>query len=135
MSNTHENISKCIESPYACNNSGYPIKWFEGKNYYHHRLVAGAGTGEVVMHTCDNKKCINPEHLKIGTYAENSADMVTKNRQAFGERAGNSKLVVHQVIEIRGLFGKLSSRKVAKLFNISASNVKDIWTRKIWRHI
>lgn len=87
------------------------------------------------MHLCDNKKCINPEHLKVGTYAENSADMVTKNRQAFGERAGNSKLVAHQVVEIRGLFGKLSSRKVAKLFSISASNIKDIWTRKIWRHI
>jgi hypothetical protein len=87
------------------------------------------------MHTCDNKWCVNPKHLKIGTSADNSQDMKNKKRQAVGERCGNSKLKETDVLKIRSLQGELSSRKVAALFNISKTNVLDIWRRHIWEHI
>jgi len=128
-------MSECLLSKYSVNSAGYPIKWFNGGSHYHHRLAAKAGPGEVVLHLCDNKRCINPEHLVLGTPADNSKDMVNKNRQAKGESIGNSKLTEEQVVSIRHLFGSLSSRKTAKLFGISATNVKDIWNYKIWRHI
>ena len=126
-------MNVCLESVYATNSSGYPVVWKNGKTQYHHRVVANASQDQVVLHTCDNKRCINPEHLKLGTHADNSADMVSKKRQATGERCGNSKLALYQVVEIRKLYKELSSRKVAIMYNISKTNVLDIWKNKIWR--
>jgi hypothetical protein len=125
----------CIEWSGALNSGGYPVTWHNGMIAYAHRVVVNAQPNEVVMHLCDNPKCVNPQHLKIGTHAENSADMVRKKRQAVGERCGGSKLKETQVLEIRSLQGKLSSRKVAALYNISKTNVLDIWRRHIWEHI
>jgi hypothetical protein len=42
-------------------------------------------TGLLVRHTCDNRKCVNPEHLIVGTHQDNSNDAVERNRQAKGE--------------------------------------------------
>ena len=125
----------CIEWTGAVNSGGYPVSWKDGKTVYAHRLIAEAKEGEVVMHTCDNPRCINPTHLQIGTHKENSEDMVRKGRSAKGEDTGNAKLTTAEVLFIRTLQGSQSSRKVAGFFNISKSNVLDIWNRKIWSHI
>lgn len=48
-----------------------------------HRIVHYYATGElppVVMHTCDNRKCVNPNHLESGTYRDNTQDMLAKGR-------------------------------------------------------
>lgn len=128
-------MQDCILWEGAVNSGGYPVTWYKGAIAYAHRIVAGAEPGEVVLHTCDHPLCVNPDHLKIGTHADNSADMVAKNRQAKGEQCGNSKLTELQVRNIKVLKGVMSSRKVANAFGISATNVKDIWNKKIWRHI
>jgi hypothetical protein len=128
-------VADCIIWNKAVNSLGYPVTWADNKIAYVHRVLMGAKPGDVVMHTCDNPRCVNPDHLKIGTHKENSADMVHKNRQAKGEKAGNSKLTEDMVLRIRHLEGGFSSRAVAAMFNISKTNVLDIWKRKIWRHI
>jgi len=127
--------SECILWPGAKNDGGYPITWVNGKTVYKHREVVKAQRGQVVMHLCDNRACINPEHLRIGTPKENSQDMVNKNRQAKGESCGNSLYTEDCVRQVRSLKGSLSSRKVAALFNMSKTNVLDIWNYKIWRHL
>ena len=48
--------------------------------YLYEQLFGEIPDGMVVMHKCDNPKCINPEHLKLGTYADNVEDMKVKNR-------------------------------------------------------
>lgn len=125
----------CIEWKGAINSSGYGVTWKGGKTVYAHRAIIDAQEDEIVMHTCDNKKCVNPHHLKFGTYAENSQDMVDKGRQAKGEQCGNVKLIEEHVYEIRKLNGLLSSREVAKQFSISKTNVLDIWKGRIWKHL
>lgn len=127
--------SPCILWNKAVNSGGYPITWNNNRIQYKHREIMDAKKGEVVLHRCDNPSCVNPEHLYIGSHQDNSNDMVAKNRQAKGEDCGNSKLTTDLVFNIRTYQGKLSSRKVAVLFNISKTNVLDIWKRKIWKHV
>ncbi len=76
--------------------------------------------GKHVLHKCDNRKCVNPAHLVMGTPAENSLDMVSKNRQAKGERIRISKLTTADVLEIKRLLSDgLMQTKIAKHFGVA----------------
>jgi hypothetical protein len=90
-----------------------------------------------VCHSCDNPQCVNPDHLFLGTYADNSADMVEKDRQAKGVQNGNSRLTESKVIEIRTLDanGAMSRRSIGRMFGVSGVTVKNIVDRKQWRHV
>src|SRR5689334_15771557 len=87
---------------------GYGVKKYKRKNVRAHRLAFCQANnielesidGKVVMHSCDNPLCINPEHLTLGSHADNCKDKVSKGRQAKGETCGNSRLKNSQVLEI-----------------------------------
>ncbi len=49
-------------------------------------------TEDVIMHSCDNPSCINPQHLSKGTHNDNVQDRVRKGRSAVGVKNGNHKL-------------------------------------------
>lgn len=57
--------------------------------------------GKVVRHTCDNGRCINPEHLLLGTHQDNVQDRVDRDRTARGEAHCQAKLTLEQVAAIR----------------------------------
>jgi hypothetical protein len=67
---------------------GYGTLSIKGKNKQAHRVVMELVTGEpippgmIVMHTCDNPPCVNPDHLKIGTQLDNVWDMMEKGRDS-----------------------------------------------------
>jgi hypothetical protein len=92
-----------------------------------------------VCHKCDNRACVNPEHLFLGTNSDNMADMKTKDRQPkfYGEEHNRSKLTSSQVIEIRHLYstGDCSFNKLARMFNVAKGNIVFIVKRKTWDHI
>lgn len=128
-------LTECIEWGGAINSSGYGVTWQNGKIEYVHRLAVNALPTEVVMHTCDNKKCFNPFHLVKGTPKDNSYDMVQKGRQARGEQAGNSKLNEINISFIKGLKGFATTRNLAQCFNVSKTTISDIWKGTTWNHI
>ncbi len=91
--------------------------------------------GLVVRHTCDNPCCINPDHLILGTQADNVADREARGRRKDinGEKIGTSKLTAAQVLEIRA--SNLSYAELAKIFNVDKSNIAAIKTGKSWKHL
>jgi hypothetical protein len=99
--------------------------------------------GLFVCHRCDNRRCCNPEHLFLGTAAENSADMKVKGRAARprGAACGMAKLTAAQVSEIRRRFvpGRLaklrsgcSSPELAAEFGVSRKYIAKL-AKETWR--
>jgi hypothetical protein len=88
-----------------------------------------------VCHTCDNPKCVNPDHLFLGTLKDNFQDMKNKGRSARGVKNSKAKLTESEVKKIRSLKGKLTGVKTAELFDVSHSTIKRIWSGKLWTHI
>src|SRR3990167_2503573 len=95
--------------------------------------------GLYVCHHCDNSKCINPEHLFLGTPSDNSKDAWKKGRLKnaglLGEKNKSAKLTMKEVKEIRCLSGKISQQKIADYFNISQIHVSQIIRKIRWRHL
>lgn len=62
--------------------------------------------GMCVLHSCDNRACIKPTHLILGTWDDNNKDRARKRRSAYGERAGNFKLRDKDLVDIAQSFEK-----------------------------
>lgn len=106
-----------------------------------HRLSWELTFGEVpeglqVLHQCDTRPCVNPQHLFLGTHQDNMADKVHKLRQCRGERHGSALLTKLEVDAIRQLreVGRPIT-KIARCFDISKSTVRSIVSGKAWRHV
>jgi hypothetical protein len=95
--------------------------------------------GVYVLHKCDTPLCVNPEHLFLGTAADNNRDMMSKGRHRAerGEAHHSHKLTVPQVKIIRRLisFKTLTHREIASVFSISRQQVTGINTGLYWTHI
>jgi len=90
-----------------------------------------------VCHHCDNRKCANPDHLFLGTRAQNNQDMVNKNRQCKGEDSGMHKLTTEQVVQIRNLrlHKKMTYPDLGKLFNVSTPSARNADIGYTWKHV
>lgn len=90
-----------------------------------------------VCHSCDNRACVNPDHLWIGTPKDNAYDAIKKERRVYvnGEKHGNHKLTEKEVRKIRKIYRPGESNEIAKQFNVAASCIRAIMCRRIWRHI
>ena len=126
----------------AMDRNGYGRVGRNGKIVFAHRasweMRHGPITdGAFVLHGCDNPACVNPDHLFLGTQAENMKDMRKKGRgrmpigvRVYGERNGATKLSDEAVTEIRSLAGILPQRSVAARYGISPAQVCRIQTRQ-----
>lgn len=107
-----------------------------------HRLAYEVWTGKTLpkgwplRHECDNPPCCRPSHLVPGSQLQNVADMVSRRRQALGEKNGNAVLRSSDVSAIKKMLLSGSSQdEIAGRFRISQSHVAHIKRGSIWRHI
>jgi len=96
--------------------------------------------GNVVMHSCDNPRCVNSAHLSVGTYKDNMQDCILKGRFRSGvnrgENNGSSKLTEDEVLCIRSESDDGASRaSLGRKYGVSETLIRFIVYRRIWKHI
>ena len=128
----------------GCTDSaGYAPLSFNGRTDRAHRVAIMLHTGRLiphgmfVLHSCDNPPCCNPKHLRVGTHQDNMRDMMSRNRNAFGERSGPSKLKTAEVEEILRAtkVGSATCAELGVMFGVSHRSILDITCGKTWAHI
>ncbi len=90
--------------------------------------------GLCVLHHCDNRLCCNPDHLFLGTHADNVADRVAKGRSAKGANAGMAKLREADVLAIRRAYadGGVTQKQLGIRYGVTKSAVQSIISGKTW---
>ena len=117
---------------------GYGYLFIKGKSYAAHRLSweiynGSIPEGLIVRHKCKNK-CCNPEHLELGTLADNQKDRIRDGTDDRGEKSKAAKLTATQVLEIRRRYYE-SQLDLAKEFNVCQGTISAIICRKNWKSI
>jgi hypothetical protein len=123
------------------------VSWF---------LHDGVWPAEWVLHHCDTPRCVRPDHLYLGTAADNSRDQWTRHRgvrppqptleqHARGSRHGEAKLTEQQVAEIRLRYGpptgrgkkgpKISQQKLADEYGVHQTIISDIVRGETWQPV
>ncbi len=104
-----------------------------------HRVALAGGIGQpepsgMVLHSCDNRRCCNPAHLRAGTHAENMADMLLRGRTAprDGERNPRAKLTAAEVVAIRATGHSATDRALAEQYGVTKWTIRDIRNGRRW---
>lgn len=132
----------CFEcTSHVVNRGGYTEYHFNNRKYLLHRYVYEECFGEIpegmiVRHKCDNRLCINPEHLELGTHQDNMKDMVNRDRQCRGEKSPFAKLSEKDIPDIRILLQNgVTQSEIALKYNVSRTTVGYIKRNKTWSHV
>ena len=122
----------CWEWTGVIQNNGYGTLSIANRPYLAHRLAFVLAHGKIdpdllVMHSCDNRRCVNWHHLSQGTDADNIKDAWRKGRLQKGETNGMSKLTEKEVLAIKEKYGS-GSYTMAQL-----AEDYGVWPPCIWR--
>ena len=120
---------------------GYGSFWFKGKSVGAHRFSwmlhnnSDIPKGLFVCHSCDNKWCVRPNHLFLGTILENNQDSTRKNRRSRGTSRPASRLNEASVLEIRGIYreGASSYRSLAAQYRVTPNTIGQLIRGDTWR--
>lgn len=134
----------CWEWTAGRSRNGYGLFWVSRSMFTAHRVVWTITHGEIphglyVCHHCDNRKCINPAHLFLGTHRDNMLDMLAKGRanleskHVWGENHGQAKLTRRDVATIHTyLESGMNKREIGVLMGVSVDTIRAIASGKHW---
>lgn len=135
------------------NPKGYGLAWNRARLTGNRRADEGAHriawvlingpipAGLCVLHRCDNPPCIRPDHLWLGTKADNSADMKAKGRTYrptwIGAAVPTAKITDVIASEIRRKYatGSVTQAELARQYGLTPPTVSAVITRRTWRHV
>jgi hypothetical protein len=134
-SRAETNCKGCLIWTGAVDWSGYARIHHQGRNWKASRLIWLATHGKLddglfVLHSCDDRRCVNIDHLFLGTNAENMADMVRKGRSP----RSRAKLSSEQVAAIRADLAT-PNIDLARRYGVSDSTICQVRHRDTWRHL
>jgi HNH endonuclease len=142
---TAKATNKCIEWPFAQDGHGYGVihdirqkrirKAYAVSFELHNGISVSEGME--VCHNCpdgDNKLCINPRHLFMGTHQNNMQDAADKGLMAKGTEMPNAKLNDDKIRQIRSIQG-ITNTEIARRFGIAHQYVTKILRREVWKHV
>ncbi|RWR09775.1 HNH endonuclease [Paenirhodobacter populi] len=140
---SHSDQERCWVWSGMSNTNGYGRFSFNDRHRLAHRVsfemfIGPIPEGMVVCHECDNRLCVNPRHLWLGTQSENLLDAVSKGRKSppdtTGEKNGNRKLNWDQVSAIRSMHAQGAKKYlIAQVFHVSPSTIGGIVSNKSWK--
>lgn len=133
----------CWEWQGIRNSNGYGRFSYKDSHVLAHRMAFRMFFGEipdgmVVCHRCDNRLCVNPRHLWLGTQRENLSDAATKGRMyrpdSRADRNGNTSLTWDKVRAIRKMNNEGTKKYlIAKAFGVSPSTITNIVKHQTWK--
>lgn len=136
------NTDECIFWPFFTNPiNGYCHFGFEGKQYAAHRYICEQVHGPKPMpkhlaaHSCHKRDCINWRHINWKTPSENMLDKRENGTAQVSWWGKKGKLKIDDVRSIRALEGKFTQDALARMFNVTESNIRFILTRKTWKKV
>lgn len=113
---------------------------YKGKTQLIHRMAwfftYGQWPEPCCLHSCDNRRCCNPNHLREGTRQDNVQDSIDRGRHTKGEISGLSKLTDVKVRIIRQRLARgVEGRTIAKDMNVTPSTISCVKLGKSWKHV
>lgn len=139
----HGRVDQCWEWSGMMNTTGYGRFSLNDKHQLAHRVaymmfIGAIPNGMAVCHRCDNRKCVNPHHLWLGTTAANIRDAVEKGRHVSpdtrGDRNGNRKLDWPSVRTIRAMHkAGVKKHLIAQSFGVTPSTIGNITNNQTWK--
>jgi hypothetical protein len=143
MNSPYDKFISCVEKTDSCwlwkgskTITGYSRFEFNHKRYSAHRFSYSHYKGEipdnlVVRHKCKNK-CVNPDHLELGTHAENTQDRKRDGTYQYGDKNPRAKLSEEQVKQIREDFPDKSLEDLSEEYKVCTKQIKNIISYKCW---
>jgi hypothetical protein len=133
----------CWEWTAAKTVGGYGVIYKNGSNYSAHRASYEINIGPIpdglfVLHRCDNRSCVRPDHLFLGTSQDNVDDMHAKGRRGVrampkGVEHARAKLTEAAVLDIRS--GRLSLAEFSRLYGVGETTASLARDGMTWRHV
>jgi hypothetical protein len=129
----------CWEWRGFCVPDGYGRLKNDGKQLKAHRVSWELHNGPIpdgmwVLHHCDNRKCVRPDHLFLGTHQDNMDDMTTKGRRPTCDSHGMAKLTREQVAAMRQARKEgLSYSEIGKAFGVHNTTAHRAVTGLTWQ--
>lgn len=121
--------------------NGYGILNMGTRSLMAHRVsyelaVGSIPEGQMILHSCDNRRCVNPNHLRPGSHMDNMIDRQIRLRTPRGRKIPQAKLNEDQVREIRKLcINDVRYPVIARQFGVSTSTIQAVAAHKNWKHV